>query len=70
MILDMNQDGYFEEALKLRNLLEEFSSSNQVGQGQGQEEEEVVVRRRVVGGSGRSLSSASLSISSRNRPVL
>ena len=24
MILDMNQDGYFEEALKLRNLLQEF----------------------------------------------
>ena len=25
MILDMNQDGYFEEALKLRNLLQEFN---------------------------------------------
>ena len=28
MILDMNQDGYFEEALKLRNLLQEFGSGN------------------------------------------
>ena len=27
MVIDMNQDGFFEEALKLRNLLEEFRTS-------------------------------------------
>jgi len=26
MVVDMNQDGYFEEALKVRNLLEEFDA--------------------------------------------
>ena len=33
MLVDMNQDGYFEEGLKLRNLLEEFAAPDPRGAG-------------------------------------
>ncbi len=38
MVVDMNQDGYFEEALKLRNLLEEFEPSGLASEGTDDEE--------------------------------
>ena len=37
-MIDMNQDGYFEEALKLRNLLEEFEGGDPGGGGATAEE--------------------------------
>ena len=48
MIVDMNQDGYFEEALKLRNLLEEFPEIRPLTPSSPSEHEPHQNRRRPV----------------------